>query len=270
MPRDFGEAVYEHVRATRPRNVLELGTAHGVSSAYISAALEANGEGVLTSVDSSHSRFTDPTPEQLLEKAGLLHRVQLDRTHSIYTWWLKEAIERQTHDGACIPIYDFVFLDGAHNWTIDGCAVFLIEKLLKPGGWLLLDDLDWTYAGAAVEVIGGVDTRLFSPTEKEEPHVRAVFDLVLEQHPSFSEFRIQDERWGWAQKGPGEARHLVIETSMSFRAVIVSRVRRVERAIRRSRRRRVGAPIHRTGGGDPPALLPQTHRGQRPDSPTDP
>lgn len=70
MPRDFGEAVYQHVRATRPQNVLELGTAHAVSAAYISAALEANGEGMLTSVDSSHSRFTDPTPEELLAKAG--------------------------------------------------------------------------------------------------------------------------------------------------------------------------------------------------------
>ena len=38
-----------------------------------------------------------------------------------------------------------MFLDGSHNFDIDGLAVVLAEKLLRPGGWLLLDDLDWTY-----------------------------------------------------------------------------------------------------------------------------
>ena len=31
----------------------------------------------------------------------------------------------------CQPIYDFCFIDGSKNWTIDSSAFFLVDKLLK-------------------------------------------------------------------------------------------------------------------------------------------
>ena len=43
MSPEQGRLVYDHVRATRPDAVLELGTAHGVGAAYLAAALEDNG-----------------------------------------------------------------------------------------------------------------------------------------------------------------------------------------------------------------------------------
>ena len=62
MSQDLGRRVYEHVRRTQPAHVLELGTAHGVSAAYVAAALEANGRGHLVTADHGASRF-DPAPE---------------------------------------------------------------------------------------------------------------------------------------------------------------------------------------------------------------
>ena len=70
----LGRRVYEHIRATRPEQTLELGTAHGVSATYIAAALEANGQGHLTTVDHAGADF-DPGPEEVLARAGLAHRV---------------------------------------------------------------------------------------------------------------------------------------------------------------------------------------------------
>ena len=83
----------------------------------------------------------------MLGRAGLAGRVEIVREFSSYTWWLKEQVQaRSDRAGNVEPLYDFVYLDGAKNWTIDGLAVVLVEKLLRPGGWLLMDDLDWTYA----------------------------------------------------------------------------------------------------------------------------
>ena len=45
MSPEQGRIVYDHVRATRPAEVLELGTAHGVGAAYMAAALRDNGAG---------------------------------------------------------------------------------------------------------------------------------------------------------------------------------------------------------------------------------
>src|SRR5204863_8898813 len=136
MSPDQGATIYEHVQATTPDRILELGTAHGASAAYMAAALEENGSGHLVTVDRTGTGFE---PEPLLRELGLERLVTfVVRDDSSYDWYLKELIaERSDGAGNCEPIFDFCYLDGAHNWTIDGLAVFLVEKLLKPQGWAL-------------------------------------------------------------------------------------------------------------------------------------
>ena len=130
-------------RARGARDVLELGTAHGVGAAY----LAASGGAHVTTVDFAGAAY-DPSPEESLARAGAADRVD-DRARVLLVHVVAEGAGRRrarTRTATSSRAYDFVYLDGAKNWTIDGLAVILVEKLLRPGGWLLLDDLDWTYA----------------------------------------------------------------------------------------------------------------------------
>jgi predicted O-methyltransferase YrrM len=225
MSPEQGALVYRHVRESQPSLVLELGTAYGASATYIAAALEANGHGRLISVDRAASPY-DPRP--LLEASGLSSWVTLvAREDSSYNWFLKEEIERLSDaDGNCEPVYDFCYLDGAHNWTIDGLAFFLVEKLLKPGGWLLLDDLEWSYASSPS---GAEEPFPLSPSERRSPHMRSVFDLLVRQHPSFSTFRVEDGNWGWAEKSSSSVRRYEVVTSKSLSGVLLSAAWKVAR-----------------------------------------
>src|SRR3954470_15708489 len=234
MSPEQGRIVYDHVRATRRAEVLELGTAHGVGAAYLAAALEHNGAGRLTTVDFEGAAY-DPAPEAVLARAGVAGRVAIVREFSSYTWWLKEQVQaRSDRAGNVEPVYDFVYLDGAKNWTIDGLAVVLAEKLLRPGGWLLMDDLGWTYADdPGREATDGIVHRELSREERTQPHLRAVFDLIVAQHPAFTELRVQDEWWGWARKAPGEPRRYALETSRPLGAVAGGAVRTAGRSARR-------------------------------------
>jgi predicted O-methyltransferase YrrM len=228
MSKAEGRRVYDHLRATGARDALEIGTAHGVSAAYIAAALGANGGGGLTTVDHINSP-KDPPASAILERAGVQHLVRRVLVEdSSYTWWLKGQVEANSDDaGNCQPLYDFCYLDGAHNWTIDGFSVVLIEKLLRPGAWLLLDDLAWTYSGSVTgEGQGAKDLRL-SKAEQVSPHVKAVFDLIVRQHPSFTEFRVEDDWWGWARKAPGEPRRYEVRTTVSPGAAITRGLRKL-------------------------------------------
>ena len=87
MSAEQGRLVYDHVRATRPAEVLELGTAHGVGAAYLAAALEENGAGRLTTVDFAGAAY-DPSPEALLARAGVAERVRIVREYSSSPWWV--------------------------------------------------------------------------------------------------------------------------------------------------------------------------------------
>ena len=204
MTPELGRRVYDHIAGDWPDRALELGTAHGVSAAYIAAALEANGAGELTTVDHGGAAF-DPSPEEVLARAGLAHRVTIVRAHSSYNWFLKEQIEAASDaSGNCEPIYDFCYLDGSKNWNVDGLAVVLIEKLLRPDGWLLMDDLEWTYESnpGSCPAATGCPLGPISESERTEPHLLAVFELLVKQHPSFTHFIREDAWYGWAQKRP--------------------------------------------------------------------
>jgi predicted O-methyltransferase YrrM len=218
MKEHEGRRVYEHLRATGARDVLELGTGHGVSAAYLAAALPHGG--TVTTVDSAAAASArTPSAEEVLERVGVRDRVHLVVIEdSSYTWWLKQQLERRSdRAGNVDALYDFCYLDGAHNWTIDGLSVVLIEKLLRPGGWLLLDDLGWTYEQGSHGPGQGPDDLRLSPDERREPHVRAVFDLIVRQHPAFTECREEDGWWGWAHKAPGRARRYELVRSTSLR-----------------------------------------------------
>jgi predicted O-methyltransferase YrrM len=235
MSPELGRRVYDHICASRPEQVLELGTAHGVSAAYMAAALEANDHGHLTTVDHAGARF-DPSPESVLARAGLVHRATIIREHSSYNWFLKQELERQSDEaGNATPRYDFCYLDGAKNFNVDGLAVVLVEKLLRPGGWLLMDDLEWTYRDNQWIVPAGDGHPLgpLSEGELTEPHLRAVFELIVKQHPSFTRFRREDEWYGWAQKLPGSERRYELASSRPLSAVLMAELRRRRRSARR-------------------------------------
>ncbi len=228
MPPGLGRRVYDHIRTTRPDQALELGTAHGVSAAYIAAALEANSRGHLTTVDHGGAAY-DPSPEQVLGIAGLAHRVTIVREHSSYNWFLKQQIEQASDSaGNCQPRFDFCYLDGSKNWNVDGLAVVLIEKLLAPEGWLLMDDLEWTYERNPWIAPSGDGHPLgpSSDSELTEPHLRAVFELIVKQHPAFTRFIQEDAWYGWAQKRPGAPRRYEVASTRPLGALVANELRR--------------------------------------------
>src|SRR6266496_6567711 len=202
IPANRGRVLYEHIRKNRLENLLELGTARGGSAIFMAAALEATGAGHLTSVDSTRWRWRNPTPTEVIDHAGLGHRVTLDKRFSTYTWFLKTELEKCIDDaGSVQPEYDFIFLDGSKNWSTDGLAVVLAERLLRPGGWLLLDDLGWNYEKhCEAPTHYEIEIAKLSDEERIQPHLRAIFDLLIKTNPAFDKFVIQNNWWGWARK----------------------------------------------------------------------
>jgi predicted O-methyltransferase YrrM len=243
-----GRRIWEHFRTTRPAIALDIGTCYGTSAAYMAGAMRALGAGRVVTVDSG--QFDDRSQarewcEILWERCEVRDLIEVIRIpHSTYSWWLMEQTSARTdRTGNCDPIYDFVYLDGGKLLTLDASAVVFIEQLLKPGGWLLMDDLDWTYSAhpEGVPVVQYPDDVSYhlSDAEISTPHLRAVFDLVVKRHPNFSAFREQDGQWGWALKAPGAVKTVVIESGAAARpqyGAIRAALGRTRRAARKLRR----------------------------------
>lgn len=199
MSAKQGRVVYHFIKKNRIRNVLELGFAHGVSSCYMAAALDESGTGTVTAIDMDNPVVLEKEPNiyTLLERTGLQAYVRPILAPS-YIWELMRMIEEQTVGDRCTPIFDFCYIDGAHTWKDDGFAFMLVDKLLNPGGWILFDDINWTYSKSPT-LANKEWVKKLPEIERTTPQVKKVFDLLVRQHPDYRNCRI-DGAWGWAQK----------------------------------------------------------------------
>ena len=199
-----GRVLYDFVLHSGVQDILELGFAHGTSTCYMAAALHERGSGSIVTMDDQSARSRRPSIFELMERTGLgsfVHPVFADRS---YTWELKKLIEAQSGTGPARPMFDFCFIDGAHTWDTDGLSFFLADKLMRPGSWMLFDDLHWTYA-ASPSLKDKPWVRALPEDERRTPQVMKVFALLVYQHPGYSKHRVESG-WGWAYKlaMPGE------------------------------------------------------------------
>lgn len=182
-------AITDVIMENKFQNILELGFRHGVSTCYMAGALDTLGGGNIVTIDLQYTRELKPNIESLLGDLGLSKYVTVCYEQTSYIWKLMKLIEENDS-----PRFDFCYLDGAHDWYTDGFAFFLVDRLLKPGGLIIFDDLDWTYDTSPA--LKDTPKVLKMPEdEKSTPQIRKVYELLVKQHPSYNKF---SEKEGWA------------------------------------------------------------------------
>lgn len=137
-----------------------------------------------------------PSAEELLARTNLAKSVKIVREKTGYNWFLRNEIKANTDGYTCIPKYDLCIIDGPKNWTIDGAAFFMADKLIKDGGWIIFDDYLWTHAVAeknGSDATDGIAHRSLSEDEVNTPQIREVFQLLVMQHPGYGNFKIHGE-----------------------------------------------------------------------------
>lgn len=228
--------LYHMIIQDQHEHVLELGIGHGAATCYIAAALDEAGKGTVTSVDliEPDDDF-DPCAEELVASCGLERYVSIIRMKTGYTWFLHNKIRRQTRSNKCEPCYDLCIIDGPKNWTIDGAAFFMVDKLLKKHGKIIFDDYDWTYAEADTrrEATDGIVHRSLSEEERSIPHVKQIVDLLVMQHPNYGKITVLDNSdWVIAHKVQADqkaiefTRTITLEEMMARMVVLLRRLRR--------------------------------------------
>jgi predicted O-methyltransferase YrrM len=178
------------------RDILEIGFYHGKSSAYIGAVLEDLNRGHLVTIDKRGAHTREPNIETVLAKLGLSDRVTPLYAPRSYTWEMKKLIASKPR-----PQFDLCYFDGDHSWDGTGFGFVLVDMLLRPGGWIIFDDLKWTMQ-AAMERSSAVPSswRGFTEDERAEPAVKIVFDMLVPRLGYVNLHTAQRGWWGIAQK----------------------------------------------------------------------
>lgn len=113
----------------------------------------------------------------------------------------------QQHTG---PIFDYVFIDGAHTWNVDGLTFFLVDLLLRPGGYVDFDDYSWSLANSPSlrPSVFPLTAELYTSEQISVAQVSLIVDLLVKPNPRYQEvvpnkiYRKLRSDWDRRRKGP--------------------------------------------------------------------
>jgi predicted O-methyltransferase YrrM len=164
------------------RRYAEIGIYEGDTALAVGRALAGDGELHLFDFEDR----VDAAMRRLAE-AGVGNAVAHPNSRRLldsYNWSLMMLLAE--HEG---PIFDYVFIDGAHTWALDALAFCLVDRLLVDGGYVDFDDYTWTLAGSpSMNPAAFPDVeRLYSPEQIEVAQVARVVDLLVRRDPRYTE-----------------------------------------------------------------------------------
>ncbi len=121
--------------------------------------------------------------EELAIKNIILRNASFAKNQSgTYAWTLFEMVQRGEQ-------YDSIFIDGHHTFYIDFPAILLADRLLKPGGYLIVDDIPWTLSFLKTNMVRSLsqwyfyrsmyDFKQYTPEQQSIPHIQMIVEETL-------------------------------------------------------------------------------------------
>lgn len=187
-PSQEAVALLKRVMETTPEPVVcEIGIGIGATTQELCRNLGNRGELWIFDFEEKVEELVSD-----LRSAGYSNVRSVGNSHrpgDSYGWTLATFLRRaRARAGAPFGgLFDFVYLDGAHAFQHDAPATVSVKELLKPGGYLLMDDYDWTFAISPSLRPSKSPSILKEYTEEqiELSHVEMVCSLLLDCDPQF-------------------------------------------------------------------------------------
>ncbi len=136
LTADQAEFLWAFIRLTRPKIVAETGFNAGHSACVIMRAMETYGGGVLLSYDIGQHDVMQKGAEIVKSRYENFHLVQGDTKQTLAT---SLALTLSSNNDATL---DLAIVDGGHDVETARHDLMVLESVLKPGGYLWLDDFE--------------------------------------------------------------------------------------------------------------------------------
>lgn len=171
------------VQRSGARVIAEIGIYEGATSERL-ARIAGEREGQLHLFDFEDRVDAVATRLARAGYPGIVSHPNSRKLLDSYNWSLMKVIAQHEQ-----PIFDYIFVDGAHLWSIDGLTFFLADRLLKPGGHLDFDDYTWSLAASETmnPRVLPVTAELHTQEQIDAQQVALVVDLLVRGEGRYEE-----------------------------------------------------------------------------------
>lgn len=175
-----GEFLQALIRKTKAKITLEVGLAYGISALYI---CEAN-----QNISSSQHIMIDPNQSTQWKNIGMsnLKKAGFEKKVKLYEQPSHLALPRLEAEGLKI---DFAFIDGWHTFDYTLVDFFHIDRILKVGGIIAIDDSNFSGVKKVCSyILNNRSYRLYEYLKQQtkiSPYLKGMFSTALNISPRF-------------------------------------------------------------------------------------
>lgn len=119
-----------------------------------------------------------------------------DKRNDGYEWNLAKLL-LQMRDNQIDGMFNIVYLDGAHSFIHDGITTVLLKELLKEDGYIIFDDVFWSYSTSPGLSKNEILKQQFTAEQWDMCHVGMVLDLFIRNDKNFSQIFFTENRNPW-------------------------------------------------------------------------
>jgi predicted O-methyltransferase YrrM len=131
-PEEAARLIYRLVRIFKPAHVVEIGSAFGVGTMYISEALRMNGSGQVVGIECEEWR-ADLANECLARHWGTIGRVEIGAAEEIFP-------RLRAQHGP----FDFAFVDAVHKFENTVGYHNMVRSSVNSAAIVVYDDINWS------------------------------------------------------------------------------------------------------------------------------
>ena len=141
-------SVIKHLKTNRRNiSVAEIGIGYGATALQILKLLDADDVYYAFDLEEVLNDFAhDLQARDFGIRCEIFLAPNTDKMLDSYNWSLSNLIFQMRERNEA-GMFDAVYLDGAHTFLHDGLAICLLKELVKEDGFLILDDVFFSFAG---------------------------------------------------------------------------------------------------------------------------
>lgn len=98
-----------------------------------------------------------------------------------YNWELSKLVTEAMGE----PLFDLIYIDGAHTLLHDALAFFLCDRLLASRGLIVFDDYEWSFSISTY--MQGRRSKFMTDEQIEAKQIKMVVDGLVKTHPGYVE-----------------------------------------------------------------------------------
>ena len=169
--------------------VAEFGVDKGASSIEIIKRMK-NGD-VFDLYDREKAPFFRNKKNLMKTSRGTINfHINSNKLLDSYSWSLAKIYLERKQSNNQIGIWDLIYLDGSHNYLVDGLASVYLKELLKVNGIIIFDDMKWVFSASSNKKTN----KFYNDEQIKTPHVSLIVDTLLRPDKRFEELSDSNSR----------------------------------------------------------------------------